>query len=109
MSASEAGIGDRRLRGSVLLAVAAQTLFLMFLTVFLWNHANPMGDGMEMVAVGAAFMFVFLPLSLPAFIMAKEGRHLVVAALLAGVAAFAYFLFWFQILGELGIQEAPWS
>jgi hypothetical protein len=76
-----AGPGDRRLRTSVLFAVAAQSLFLVF----------------------------FLPLSLPAFILAKEGRHLVIAALLAGFAAFAYFAFWFEILAELGTQQAPWS
>jgi hypothetical protein len=66
-----AGPGDRRLRTSVLLAVAAQSLFLVFLTVFLFNHADPKGDGMEMVASGAAFVLIFLPLSLPAFILAK--------------------------------------
>jgi hypothetical protein len=66
-----AGPGDRRLRTSELLAVAAQSLFLVFLTVFLFNHADPKGDGMEMVASGAAFMLIFLPLSLPAFILAK--------------------------------------
>jgi len=42
--------GDRRLRASVLSAVAAESLFLVFLTVFLFNHADPKGDGMEMVA-----------------------------------------------------------
>jgi hypothetical protein len=109
MMRSEATIGDRRLRTSVLFAVAAESLFLVFLTVFLFNHADPKGDGMEMVASGAAFMLIFLPLSLPAFLLAKEGRHLVVAALLAGLAAFAYFAFWFEILDELGIQAAPWA
>jgi hypothetical protein len=104
-----AGPGDRWLRLSVLLAVAAEIAFLMFLTAFLWNHANPMGDGMEMVGASAAFMFVFLPFTLPALILAKERRHLVVAAFLAGVAAFLYFAFWFETLAELGIREAPWS
>jgi hypothetical protein len=103
------GPGDRRLRASVLLAVAAQALFLVFLTVFLFNHANPKGDGMEMVGVGAAFMLIFLPLSLPAFILAKESRYLVIAAVLAGLAAFGYFAIWFQLLDELGIRQAPWS
>jgi hypothetical protein len=93
----------------VLLAVAAQSLFLVFLTVFLFNHANPKGDGMEMVGVGVAFMLIFLPLSLPAFILAKESRYLVVAAVLAGVAAFGYFAIWFELLDELGIRAAPWS
>ncbi len=107
MMRSEATIGDRRLRTSVLFAVAAESLFLVFLTVFLFNHADLKGDGMEMVASGAAFMLIFLPLSLPAFLLAKEGRHLVVAALFAGLAAFVYFAFWFEILDEFGIQAAP--
>jgi hypothetical protein len=82
-----AGPGDRKLRLSVLLAVAAEIAFLVFLTVFLWNHADPKGDGMEMVGVGAAFTLIFLPFTLPALILAKERRHLVVAAVLAGFAA----------------------
>lgn len=81
----------------------------MFLAVFLFNHASPKGDGMEMVGVGAAFMFIFLPLSVPAFVLAKEGRHLVVAAVLAGLAAFLYFAIWLELLDELGIRAAPWS
>ena len=42
------GPGDRKLRLSVLLATGLETAFLVFLTVFLFRHANPMGDGMEM-------------------------------------------------------------
>jgi hypothetical protein len=99
---------DRRLRASVLFAVAAESLFIVFLTVFLFNHADPKGDGMEMVAVGAAMMFIFFPLSLPAFALAKHGRYLIVAAVLAGLAAILSFLFWLQILDELGLQAAPW-
>ena len=96
--------GDSRLRASVLFAAAVHCLFLIFLTAFLFNHANPKGDGMEMVAVGAAFMFIFLPLSLPSFVLAKEGRALVVAATLAGLASFAYFAFWLEILDELHLS-----
>ena len=96
--------GDKRLRLSVLFTVTVHCLFLIFLTVFLFNHANPKGDGMEMVAVGAAFMFIFLPLSLPAFVFSKEGRALVIAAVLAGLASFAYFAFWLEILDELHLS-----
>ena len=103
------GPGDRRLRLSILLALAVQSLFVVFLGVFLFNHAEPKGDGMEMVGVGAAFMFIFLPLTLPAFMLAKESRHLVLAAVLAGIAAFAYFAIWFELLDELGIRPAPWA
>jgi hypothetical protein len=100
---------DRRLRTSVLFAVAAESLFIVFLTVFLFNHADPKGDGMEMVASSAAFMLIFLPLSLPAYFLAKNGRFLILAALLAGLAAILYFLLWLEILDELGIQAAPWA
>jgi hypothetical protein len=101
---AELSQGDRRLRLSVLFTVTVHCLFLIFLTVFLFNHANPKGDGMEMVAVGAAFMFIFLPLSLPAFVLSKEGRALIIAAILAGLASFAYFAFWLEILDELHLS-----
>ena len=93
----------------MLFAVAVESLFILFLTVFLFNHADPKGDGMEMVASSAAFMLIFLPLSLPAYLLAKSGRLLILAALLAGLAAVLYFLFWLEILDELGIQAAPWA
>ena len=65
---------DRRLRTSVLFAVAVHSLFLVFFTVFLFNHADPMGDGMEMVGSSIAFMFIFLPFSVLAYLLAKMGR-----------------------------------
>ena len=61
--------GDRHLRTSVLFAVAVHSLFILFFTVFLFQHANPMGDGMEMVGSSIAFMFIFLPFSLPAYLL----------------------------------------
>ncbi len=103
------GPGNRRLRTSVLFAVAVEIVFLVFLTVFLWNHADPMGDGMEMVGAGAAFMLIFLPFTLPALVLAKESRYLVLAALFTGVAAFLYFALWLEMLDELHIRQAPWS
>ncbi len=104
----DVGIGDRRLRSTIFLIVAIELGFIVFLAIFLWNHADPMGDGMEMVGVGAAIMLVFLPFSLPAFILAKERRSLVLAASLAGLAALLLFALWFQLLDELGLQTAPW-
>ena len=101
--------GDRRLRASVLFAVAAHGLFLVFFTVFLFKHADPMGDGMEMVGASAAFILIFLPFSLPAYLLAKRGRLLILAALLAFVASFLYFGIWLEFLDEMGIQTAPWG
>ncbi|HZP09763.1 hypothetical protein [Methyloceanibacter sp.] len=103
------GPGNRRLRASVLFATGVEMAFLVFLTVFTWNHADPMGDGMEMVLVGAAVMLIFLPFTLPAFVLGKESRYLLLAAFLAGIGAFLYFGLWLEALDELHIQPAPWS
>jgi hypothetical protein len=32
----------------------------------------------------------------------------VIAALLAGIAAFLYFALWLEVLDEMNIQPAPW-
>jgi hypothetical protein len=81
----------KRLRASVLFAVAVEFAFVVFLTVFLSKHADPEGDGMEMVGASAAFVLIFLPFSLPALLLATNGRFLMLAAILAGVAAILYF------------------
>jgi hypothetical protein len=99
-------IGDRRLRLSVLLACGAEGAFIVFLTVFLFKHSDPLGDGMEMVYVSFAFMLIFLPFTLPAIILARNGQWLVLAAGLAALAAFAYFGLWLEILSEMGLPKA---
>jgi hypothetical protein len=47
------------------------------------------------------------PLSQGALLLATNGRFLMLAAILAGVAAILYFAFSLEILDELGIQAAP--
>ena len=61
---------------------------------------------MEMVGVGFAFMLIFLPFTLPAFILARHGRWLVLAAGLAALAAVAYFAFWLETVSELGLPKS---
>lgn len=97
--------GDRHLRLSVLFAAWVEISFLVFLTVFLWRHANPMGDGMEMVGASAAFMFIFLPFTLPALMLARQGRLLVLAAVLAAIGAVASFALWLELLDELHLPN----
>jgi hypothetical protein len=97
--------GDRLLRTSVLFAIGAEVGFIVFLTGFLFWHADPRGDGMEMVGVGAAFMLIFLPLTLPALILARKGRWLVLAAVLAAAGAVAYFTLWLELLDELHLPS----
>ena len=99
-------VGDKRLRISVLLACAMEAAFIVFLTVFLFQHADPRGDGMEMVGVGFAFMLIFLPFTMPSFILARHGRWLVLAAGLAALAAIAYFAFWLETVSELGLPRS---
>ena len=90
-------------------AVAVHTLFIVFFTVFLFKHSNPKGDGMEMVGSSIAFMFIFLPFTLPAYLLAKWGRFLILAAFLVLIASFLYFGLWLEFLYELHIQPAPWN
>jgi hypothetical protein len=97
--------GGRLLRTSVLFAVGAETGFIVFLTGFLFKHADPRGDGMEMVGAGAAFMLIFLPFTLPALILARQGRWLVLAAVLAAAGAVAYFALWLELLDELHLSS----
>lgn len=99
-------MGEKRLRFSVLLACGMEAAFIVFLTVFLFQHADPRGDGMEMVGVGFAFMLIFLPFTLPAFVLARNGRWLVLAAFLAALGAFAYFGLWLEMVSELGLPKA---
>ena len=51
--------GDERLRRSVIFACGMEAALVIFLAVFLLQHADPRGDGMEMVGVGFAFMIFF--------------------------------------------------
>jgi hypothetical protein len=98
--------GDERLRLSVLLACGIEAAFIVFLAVFLFQHADPRGDGMEMAGVGFAFMLIFLPFTLPAFILARHRRWLVVAAGVAALEAVAYFALWLEMVSELGLPKS---
>ncbi|MGD9500990.1 MAG: hypothetical protein AB7V40_00705 [Methyloceanibacter sp.] len=100
--------GAPRLRATVLFIVYAELAFLAFLGAFLWWHADPKGDGMEMVGLGAAFMWILLPFTLPAWLLANRGRYLVTAAVLAVIAALLYVFLWFELLLELGLMQRPW-
>jgi hypothetical protein len=90
----------------VLFACGVEAAFIAFIAVFLFKHADPLGDGMEMVFVGFAFMLIFLPFTLPALILARNGRWLMLAAALAALGALAYFGLWLEILTELGLPKA---
>jgi len=94
------------LRVTLLALTAGQMLFIVVLTVFIVRHMNPLGDGMEFVAVSAAIMLLEIPFTVPAFILAVRGRALGIAAALAGFATFAYVIFWIQVYAEIAAKGA---
>ena len=85
-------------RPSVLLACATGVAFIVFLTVFLFQHADPHEDGMEMVGVAFAVMLNFLPLTLPAFILAFALRR---TRRTRGGG-----FFWLETISELGLPKS---
>jgi hypothetical protein len=86
-------VGDKRPRLTVLVVCAMEAAFIVFLTVFLFQHANCLHVDL-------------LPLTLPAFILARHGRWLVFSAGLAALAAVAYFAFWLETVSELGLPKS---
>jgi hypothetical protein len=94
------------LRATLLALTTGQMLFIVVLTVFIIRHMNPLGDGMEFVAVSAAIMLLEIPFTVPAFILAVRGRALGIAAALAGFATFAYVIFWIQVYAEMTAKGA---
>ena len=94
------------LRIVVLLLTTAQMVFVVALTVFIIRHMNPLGDGMEFVAVSAAILLLEVPFTIPAFILAARGKAPGVAVCLAGFATFAYVIFWVQVYAEVAAKPA---
>jgi cation transport ATPase len=94
------------LRVVLLLLTLGQMVFVVALTVFIIRHMNPLGDGMEFVAVSAAIMLLEVPFTIPAFVLAVRGKALGVAACLAGFATFAYVIFWVQVYAEVAAKSA---
>ncbi len=56
-------------------------------------------------AVSAEIGFIFLPFTLPALILARQGRWHVLAAVLAAAGAVAYFALWLELLDELHLPS----
>ncbi len=93
--------GQKLLRLGVLAVVAIETLFAIYISVIVVRGADPKGGGMELVAVGAAAM-IYVALTLPALLIALTGRrHLILAAVLAGLAALAYWSLGAEVLTEM--------
>ena len=83
----------------VLALAAAQTLFWFYLFIYIGQHSNPKGDGMEWVAMVPATL-LFLAFAVPALLLGAIGRLLRFAVVLAGCGAVLNFLFFLEIASE---------
>ncbi len=93
------------LRVLVLAAAAAQTAFWIYTWFYIIGHANPKGDGMELVALGPLTL-IFLIFVLPPLLFGAGGRALPVSAGLLVLGAAANAALWIEILAELGGHAA---
>jgi hypothetical protein len=103
--AATAGTSRRVLRIFVLAAAGSQTAFWFYTFRFIHVNANPMGDGLEWMAV-FPLGFVFFGLVVPALLLGTIGRFLRFGALLApGGLAFNIVVF-LQIVREMTSHAA---
>ena len=84
----------------ILALAAAQTAYWLYTFRLIAVNANPMGDGMEFVAI-VPFGFVFLALVVPALLLGLRGRMLPLAAALAVVGLVLNVLLFIEIASEL--------
>jgi len=100
---------NTRLCLATLAVVAVETLFWLYIFYYIDGHANPLGDGMEWLAV-VPMTIIFLALVVPALILAVVGRRFALATKLAAglavIAAAADVVVWTQILGEFAHKTA---
>jgi hypothetical protein len=87
------------LRIIVLALAGAQVLHWLFFWYYIGQHSNPMGDGMEWIAIVPATL-LFLAFAVPALILGLIGRLLWVAAALAGIGVVLNLIFFLQIAAE---------
>jgi len=100
---------NARLRLTTLAVVAAETLFWLYTFYYVASHTNPLGDGMEWLAV-VPMTIIFLALVVPALILGVVGCWFTLATRLAAglavIAAAANVIVWTQILGEFADKTA---
>jgi hypothetical protein len=102
----DAGAGRARaLRTAVHACIAVQVLIYLYLFVVIWQHTNPMGDGMEWVAVapGAAALTVG---ALPPWVLRERQKLLPLALLLAFAGIFLNLAYLYEIMREFAESAA---
>jgi hypothetical protein len=87
------------LRIAVFIVSAAQALLPLGLIVYIARHANPMGDGMEWVAVVPALFLAGLSAA-PALILSVINRLLILGALWVIAGTLVNLAFYTEIANE---------
>jgi hypothetical protein len=90
----------RLLRYFILAATSAQTAYWLYTFRLIAVNANPMGDGMEFVAI-VPFGLVFLALVAPSLILGLTGRMLPLGAALGVIGLVLNVLLFIEIASEL--------
>ena len=78
----------------------AQGAFWLFFASYVTSHANPLGDGMELVAM-VPETFILIGLVAPGLLLGLIGRWLVLGVVLVGAGAIFNVLLFIQIAREL--------
>ncbi len=88
------------LRGLTYVAAAAQALAFINLIVFIARHSNPLGDGMEWVAVVPGLVVLGVG-TLPALVLSAKAKLLPLALCLALAGIALNVAFFFEIVSEM--------
>jgi hypothetical protein len=88
------------LRRLTIVLAAAQTAYWLYSFRLIAVNSNPMGDGMEFVAI-VPFGFIFIVLVAPALLLGWRGQFLAFGAALAIVALVLNGLLLLEIASEL--------
>jgi Flp pilus assembly protein TadB len=96
----------RMLRAAIHACIAVQVLIYLYLFVYIGEHANPKGDGMEWVAIvpGGAALAVG---ALPAWVLRERERWLPVALITACVGILLNLAYLYEIARESAESAAP--
>jgi putative exporter of polyketide antibiotics len=96
----------KMLRAAIYACVAVQVLIYLYLFVYIGEHTNPKGDGMEWVAIvpGGAVLAVG---ALPAWVLRERERWLPVALIAACAGILLNLAFLYEIAREFAESAAP--
>jgi len=93
-------------RATIIALAGAQGLFWIYTIYYIISHANPKGDGFELVAI-MPMSIIFIMLVLPALMMGLNKREtLRIPTILCLLGLVANFIVWGWIVAEFAQSAA---